>query len=99
MNNQIRFASGLMTGSTEKKAETEKRLTPAGGKIESLQSQERSLSLADFLTDVMRCKLLRRTQRQKNIPQPALGAAPCVSPKCMSKSAVRTPKQRTGFIC
>jgi guanylate kinase len=31
-----------------------------------LQSQERSLSLADFLTDVMRRKLLRRTQRQKN---------------------------------
>jgi guanylate kinase len=32
-----------------------------------LQSQEHSLSLADFLTDVMRRKLLRRTQRQKNI--------------------------------
>jgi len=32
-----------------------------------LQSQERSLLLADFLTDVMRRKLLRRTQRQKNI--------------------------------
>jgi len=32
-----------------------------------LRSQERSLSLADFLTDVMRRKLLRRTQRQKNI--------------------------------
>jgi guanylate kinase len=32
-----------------------------------LQSQERSLSLADFLTDIMRRKLLRRTQRQKNI--------------------------------
>ena len=32
-----------------------------------VQSQERSLSLADFLTDVMRRKLLRRTQRQKNI--------------------------------
>jgi guanylate kinase len=32
-----------------------------------LQSRERSLSLADFLTDVMRRKLLRRTQRQKNI--------------------------------
>ena len=31
MNNQIRFASGLMTGSTEKKAETEKRLTSAKG--------------------------------------------------------------------
>jgi guanylate kinase len=32
-----------------------------------LQSQERSLSLVDFLTDVMRRKLLRRTLRQKNI--------------------------------
>lgn len=32
-----------------------------------LQSQERSVSLSDFLTDVMRRKLLRRTQRQKNI--------------------------------
>jgi guanylate kinase len=32
-----------------------------------LQSQARSLSLEDFLTDVMRRKLLRRTQRQKNI--------------------------------
>src|SRR5260370_16095233 len=32
-----------------------------------LQSQERNLSLADFLTDVMRRKLLRRTQRQKGI--------------------------------
>jgi guanylate kinase len=32
-----------------------------------LQSREHSLSLADFLTDVMRRKLLRRTQRQKNI--------------------------------
>jgi guanylate kinase len=32
-----------------------------------LQSQEPSLSLADFLTDVMRRKLLRRTQRQKSI--------------------------------
>ena len=33
-----------------------------------LQSQERSLSLADFLTDIMRRKLLRRTQRQKKYP-------------------------------
>jgi guanylate kinase len=32
-----------------------------------LQSQNRSLSLADLVTDVMRRKLLRRTQRQKNI--------------------------------
>jgi guanylate kinase len=32
-----------------------------------LQAQERSLSLSDFLSDVMRRKLLRRTQRQKNI--------------------------------
>ena len=32
-----------------------------------LQSQKRSLSVADFLTDVMRRKLLRRTQHQKNI--------------------------------
>ena len=32
-----------------------------------LRSKERSLSLADFLTDVMRRKLLRRTRRQKNI--------------------------------
>jgi guanylate kinase len=32
-----------------------------------LDSQGRSVSLADFLTDIMRRKLLRRTQRQKNI--------------------------------
>ena len=32
-----------------------------------LQAQEHSLSLVDFLTDVMRRKLLRRTLRQKNI--------------------------------
>jgi guanylate kinase len=32
-----------------------------------LQSQARSLSLEGFLTDVMRRKLLRRTQRQKTI--------------------------------
>ena len=32
-----------------------------------LRSQARSLSLENFLTDVMRHKLLRRTQRQKNI--------------------------------
>ncbi|MBV9129457.1 MAG: hypothetical protein JO298_03600 [Verrucomicrobia bacterium] len=32
-----------------------------------LQSQERGRSLADLVTDVMRRKLLRRTQRQKNI--------------------------------
>ena len=32
-----------------------------------LQSPERHLSLADFLTDVMRRKLLRRTVRQKGI--------------------------------
>ncbi len=32
-----------------------------------LRSQERTLSFADFLTDVMRRKLLRRTQRQKSI--------------------------------
>ena len=32
-----------------------------------LQSEKRSLSFADFLTDVMRRKLLRRTQRQKTI--------------------------------
>jgi guanylate kinase len=32
-----------------------------------LQSPERNLSLADFLTDVMRRKLLRRTHRQKSI--------------------------------
>jgi len=35
--------------------------------ITFLQSQERGLSLADFLTDVMRRKLLRRTRRQKGI--------------------------------
>jgi guanylate kinase len=35
--------------------------------ITFLRLQERSLALADFLTDVMRRKLLRRTQRQKNI--------------------------------
>jgi len=32
-----------------------------------LKSPERNSSLADFLTDVMRRKLLRRTQRQKSI--------------------------------
>jgi guanylate kinase len=32
-----------------------------------LQSQAGSVALEDFLTDVMRRKLLRRTQRQKNI--------------------------------
>src|SRR3984893_11115432 len=32
-----------------------------------LRSKERSLSVADLLTDVMRRKLLRRTRRQKNI--------------------------------
>jgi guanylate kinase len=32
-----------------------------------LKSPERNLSLSDFLTDVMRRKLLRRTQRQKGI--------------------------------
>jgi guanylate kinase len=32
-----------------------------------LQSPERNLSLPDFLTDVMRRKLLRRTERQKSI--------------------------------
>jgi guanylate kinase len=32
-----------------------------------LQSEARSLSLEDFLTEVMRRKLLRRTQRQKKI--------------------------------
>jgi guanylate kinase len=43
-------------------------LTPLSREeIQFLQSQERGLSLADFLTDVMRRKLLRRTQRQKNI--------------------------------
>jgi len=35
--------------------------------ITFLRLQERSLALADFLTDVMRRKLLRRTQRQKSI--------------------------------
>lgn len=43
-------------------------LTPLSREeIEFLQSQEHGLSLADFLNDVMRRKLLRRTQRQKNI--------------------------------
>ena len=43
-------------------------LTPLSREeIEFLQSQKRGLSLADFLTDVMRRKLLRRTQRQKSI--------------------------------
>jgi guanylate kinase len=43
-------------------------LTPLSREeIEFLQSRERGLSLEDFLTDVMRRKLLRRTQRQKNI--------------------------------
>jgi guanylate kinase len=43
-------------------------LTPLSAEeIQFLRSQERGLSLADFLTDVMRRKLLRRTQRQKNI--------------------------------
>jgi guanylate kinase len=32
-----------------------------------LQSPERNLALSDFLTDLMRRKLLRRTQRQKSI--------------------------------
>ena len=35
--------------------------------IRFLQSPERNLSLPDFVTDVMRRKLLRRTQRQKGI--------------------------------
>jgi guanylate kinase len=35
--------------------------------IRFLQSPERKVSLPDFLTDVMRRKLLRRTQRQKGI--------------------------------
>jgi guanylate kinase len=35
--------------------------------IQFLQAPERDVSLADFLTDVMRRKLLRRTQRQKSI--------------------------------
>jgi guanylate kinase len=43
-------------------------LTPLSREeIQFLQSQERGLSFADFLTDVMRRKLLRRTQRQKSI--------------------------------
>ena len=43
-------------------------LTPLSREeIQFLQSRERGLSLEDFLTDVMRRKLLRRTQRQKNI--------------------------------
>ena len=43
-------------------------LTPLSGEeILYLQSNDPTLSLADFLTDVMRRKLLRRTQRQKNI--------------------------------
>jgi len=42
-------------------------LTPLSGEeILFLRAQE-GLSLADFLTDVMRRKLLRRTKRQKNI--------------------------------
>ena len=35
--------------------------------IRFLQSQEHGVPIKDFLTDVMRRKLLRRTQRQKNI--------------------------------
>ena len=43
-------------------------LTPLSREeIQFLQSQKRGLSLADFLTDVIRRKLLRRTQRHKNI--------------------------------
>ena len=43
-------------------------LTPLSGEeILYLHSKDSTLSLADFLTDVMRRKLLRRTQRQKNI--------------------------------
>jgi guanylate kinase len=43
-------------------------LTPLSGEeILFLRSQGRSNSFADFLTDVMRRKLLRRTLRQKNI--------------------------------
>jgi guanylate kinase len=41
-------------------------LTPLSHEeIMFLQSQKRSLSLTEFVTDVMRRKLLRRTQRQK----------------------------------
>jgi guanylate kinase len=39
----------------------------SGEEILFLRSQGRTHSFADFLTDVMRRKLLRRTQRQKNI--------------------------------
>jgi guanylate kinase len=43
-------------------------LTPlAKEEILYLRSPDRNVSLADFLTDVMRRKLLRRTQRQKGI--------------------------------
>jgi guanylate kinase len=43
-------------------------LTPLSREeIQFLQSPERKLSLPDFLTDIMRRKLLRRTQRQKGI--------------------------------
>jgi guanylate kinase len=39
----------------------------SGEEILFLRSQGQTHSFADFLTDVMRRKLLRRTQRQKNI--------------------------------
>lgn len=43
-------------------------LTPLSmDEISFLKSPERSINLADFVTDVMRRKLLRRTQKQKTI--------------------------------
>jgi guanylate kinase len=58
----------LLTAFASKVAVLSIFLTPLSREeIEFLQSQKRGLLLADFLTDVMRRKLLRRTQRQKSI--------------------------------
>jgi len=61
--------------------------------IAFLRSPERNVSLPDFLTDVMRRKLLRRTRRQKEI----LSAADLADIETRASSAYRELQQAWNF--
>jgi guanylate kinase len=60
-----------------------------------LHSKGRNVSLADFVTDVMRRKLLRRTQRQKNI----LSLKDLENIERRAKSAYTELKEAWNFEC
>ena len=64
---QNNFAEAAPSSPSLSPTVSEKLALYGSSALTGVEPPERNLSLSDFLTDVMRRKLLRRTQRQKGI--------------------------------